>query len=459
MEQTATCEKFMEIPPKYKGRYFYHFTHFNNIESIVKHGLLSLNEKKRLGIQHVDLANENIQQRRSQMIVPCEPYGTIHDYVPFYFASTNPMLLSVLNRKNIDQPLVVFIAISVERIIHESVIFTNASANTSVAPDFFNSPEDLDNLKWDLIDRTTWSRGTDEELHFRMAEVLILNKVPIDWLDCYIVFNSFCKDGIELIYAENKLQQPKIEYQPFNNRYFFFSKFYMRGRENETLIMGPILLKNRYDNLLDTINEKRKDQSEKTFTFSDIDDAIRKISENFCVLPELEGIFELETDNKVHNESVSDHTLHVVRNLEQNQYYRALLDDDKKLVKLSAYLHDIGKGPKSKWKNNIQVNYPDHPADSIPMLERIMINEFKVISEYEIRMICLLVVYHDIIGDIINKGRSLKELVNLKVSRKTLDLLIALTLADVAAISRIWFFNIEINLQSFIDNITKEIEI
>ncbi|MEM5667924.1 HD domain-containing protein [Bacillus cereus] len=80
-------------------------------------------------------------------------------------------------------------------------------------------------------------------------------------------------------------------------------------------------------------------------------------------------MFELETDNKVHSDNVSDHTIKVVNNLEDNEYYRNLSENDKKLVKLSAYLHDIGKGPKSKWKDGIQVAYPDHPADSIPMLK------------------------------------------------------------------------------------------
>ena len=36
----------MNIPPKYQGRYFYHFTHIDNIESIVEQGgLLSTYEK------------------------------------------------------------------------------------------------------------------------------------------------------------------------------------------------------------------------------------------------------------------------------------------------------------------------------------------------------------------------------------------------------------------------------
>lgn len=84
----------MRIPDKYKGRYFYHFTHIDNIESIVENnGLLSTNLKNEYGIGHHNVANMNIQNRRSEMKVTVGPGGVVHDYVPFYFASTNKMLL------------------------------------------------------------------------------------------------------------------------------------------------------------------------------------------------------------------------------------------------------------------------------------------------------------------------------------------------------------------------------
>jgi hypothetical protein len=39
----------MKIPEKYRGRYFYHFTHIDNISSIVENnGLLSTNLKKNM---------------------------------------------------------------------------------------------------------------------------------------------------------------------------------------------------------------------------------------------------------------------------------------------------------------------------------------------------------------------------------------------------------------------------
>lgn len=447
----------MSIPENYKGRCFYHFTHIDNIESIVNYGLLSTNEKIAKGINHVNLANEEIQSRRSQMNVTCSPYGTIHDYVPFYFTARNPMLLGVLNRKNIDQPLVVYIAISIDKLMNSNAIFTDASANTNMPPNFFNNPNDLDKLSWNLIDSQRWGEKNDQDLHSRMAEVLVYKKVPIDWIDCFVVYNDICKEKIEEIYEDNGLGTPKIEYQPFKTKYFYFTKFNISGRKNETLITGPIHLKDYYKEAIKTIVEQRKSKQHANSTFTDINDALLKIKEDFCIIEELDGIYELETDNKVHTENVSDHTIKVVQNLKKNKYYNDLSEQDKKIVELSAYLHDIGKGPKSKWEDGIQPAYPDHPADSIPMLIRILTEEFETLSKYEIKSICLLVVYHDIIGDILECGRSEQELLNLKIDEDRLNMLIALSLADISAINPFWTFMINKKLDGWVKRIRKVI--
>jgi UTP:GlnB (protein PII) uridylyltransferase len=119
-------------------------------------------------------------------------------------------------------------------------------------------------------------------------------------------------------------------------------------------------------------------------------------------------------------------------------YYNEAKEKDKNILKLSAYLHDIGKGPKSKWKDGKQPAYPDHPADAPEMLERILVEDFKEISEYEIKKICILVTYHDLIGEIIGKGRSMQQLIDIIENEKTLEMLATLNFADVSAINRLW---------------------
>ena len=396
----------MEIPTKYKNRYFFHFTHIDNIKSIVQMGgLLSTNQKKKYNIVHHNIANVDIQNRRSEMIVPIAPGGVVHDYVPFYFATINPMLLGLLNRKVVDQPYICFIAISIEKLLNENVLFTDASANTVFAPDFYSDPIDLDCLDWNLIDSMKWGENNEIERHKRMAEVLVYKKVPLEWFECFIVFNDYCRKKIKDCYGEFLGYYPQISYEPFHNRRFFFTKFFFSKRKNETLVTGPIQLRECYHEVVHFIVEKRKNGSYINARFENINHALSEIGKNFCVIPELAGIYGLKTDNQVHLETVSDHTIKVVNNVNGTIFYNMIEEEWKSVVLFAAYLHDIGKGPREKWSDGIQHVYADHPMDALPMVLKILSEDIRDINENEIDRICLLVAYHDLMGDIIAKGR------------------------------------------------------
>lgn len=443
------------IPENLRSKYFYHFTHIENLESILKNGFLSTNKKDALGLRHKNIANESIQHRRHEMNVTCSPNGKVHDYVPFYLTTTNPMLLSLVNNKNIDQPFMIFFAIPIHKILENNVVFTDASANTSIPPNFYNTPNDLEKLDWDAIDKTKWGSASDDERHKRMAEVLVHEEVPLDWIDSIVVWSEWAKKHVIKEFKKHTTHTPNVTHEPFNRRYFYFTKFAL-GRGDETLVTGPWFLKDEFESAIKKIRKNRLTQA--NFKFQNIEDGINAIEKDFCCIPELEGIHELKTSNRTHSDNVSDHTKKVVNNLTQNTYFTTLSNEDQNIVKISAYLHDIGKGPKSKWKDEVQPSYPDHPADAIPMLERISVEDFKELSEYEIRKICLLVVYHDLIGDIIGNGRSQKELIDLIADENELNMLIAISLADVSAINLEWTLSLNAKLPNLISEVKEALK-
>ncbi|WP_286171369.1 DarT ssDNA thymidine ADP-ribosyltransferase family protein, partial [Geobacillus sp. LYN3] len=59
-----------------------HITHYSNLPSILCHGGLVANNVAKVKV----CAHTRIQDRRLTTLVPLPPYGTLHDYVPFYFA-------------------------------------------------------------------------------------------------------------------------------------------------------------------------------------------------------------------------------------------------------------------------------------------------------------------------------------------------------------------------------------
>ena len=188
----------MVVPLEHKWRYFFHFTDIRNLGSIIKNGLLSTNKKNALGIEHQNIANMTIQQRRSTMKVSCGKGGVVHDYVPFYFTSKNPMFLAVLNSKNHDQPFIIYLCIKIARLEKDDAVFTDASANTAVPPNFYQETNNLNKLDWTLIDSRKW-RFTEEEKHKKMAEALIYEQVSIAEIDAIVVYNNLVADGVRKI--------------------------------------------------------------------------------------------------------------------------------------------------------------------------------------------------------------------------------------------------------------------
>ena len=82
--------------------------------------------------------------------------------------------------------------------------------------------------------------------------------------------------------------------------------------------------------------------------------------------------------------------------------------------------------------------YPDHPADAIPMLGRILSEDIETLSADEIRRICMLVAYHDIIGECYEKGRDKQQISDLIDSEDDYDMLVAISVADAKAINGFW---------------------
>src|SRR5271155_1770211 len=123
-----------------------YLVHPDNLESIMRYGILSYNEVRHLGLVHRSIANEEVQQRRNFHIngLSC------HDFVPLYLARRNPMLLAIK-----DQPRA-YIRIRLEVADEEGVTFADgnaASDSTGFVPGDFG----VRRLPWDVILARRWT--------------------------------------------------------------------------------------------------------------------------------------------------------------------------------------------------------------------------------------------------------------------------------------------------------------
>jgi hypothetical protein len=92
-----------------------------------------------------------------------------------------------------------------------------------------------------------------------------------------------------------------------------------------------------------------------------------------------------------------------------------------------------------KWNGNVQYIYVDHTYDAIPMLHRIFTQDIRTGSEDSIRRVCLAVVCHNIAGDCMLKERDRKEMTDVINDENDIDMLIAMSLADVQATNTTWY--------------------
>jgi len=423
----------MPIPDEFQNRCVYHFTHLFNLPHILNHGLLAKNEKERLRIKHTSIAYNEIQERRACMEVPCGCGGVVHDYVPLYFCKLSLMLLAVVSNKIADQPLIIHLEFPISIMNQYPFVFTDASANTAIPPSFYNDANDLAQLNWKAIDSLKWSMPSDLLKQARQAELLIHGKIDASSISRIIGWNDSVRDKVRADYKEAHISPPPV----VGDRYHYYIDFY--GSNCHSIVTGPFFIKKAYqetvENLIPQINNASSPQFDRLSAM--LKDGFQ---ENFGCIPETAELIDLKTDNQVHTGDVGTHTLQVVAELRKLSEFDSLSRADRLLVEVAAYLHDIGKGPKSRWTANggKQKVDADHPIKALPMLQRILTEEIETITVRAAKVICKLVCYHDLVGDIIGKGRRIEELIDVVEDERDLNMLIALGKADMRAIIPSW---------------------
>jgi len=169
-----------------ESAYIFRITHVDNVAWILRNGLhcstSDVADPKFIPIGMKDLIE---RRRRRQVLVA--PYGTLGDYIPFYFTPWSPMLMNIKTGRNgvIQRPNneIVILVSSLHDIarLNKQFLFTNAHAYANEA-EYFTNLVDLHRVDWKLLQARDF-RGDPEDpgkMSRYMAEALIYRHVPID---------------------------------------------------------------------------------------------------------------------------------------------------------------------------------------------------------------------------------------------------------------------------------------
>jgi hypothetical protein len=176
----------------------FHITAITNLPDIFAEGsLLSKNYLAENRITYNNIAHQGAQGARSAKAVPNPPGGTIHDYVPFYFAPRSPMLSAIEAGKvlgcKLRQADIAHFETTVDlALTHKNpfVIFDRNATKLYSTP--YTSLEGLNSIAWDLITEAPLLDGYCkyffdvpsnvryvDRMEKRMAEFLVKSHVPL----------------------------------------------------------------------------------------------------------------------------------------------------------------------------------------------------------------------------------------------------------------------------------------
>jgi len=167
LQQNKTDEEVKTFLDQYNIKSVWHFTDQSNIESITKHGLLSLHKLRQ---QHIDVEYTG-SSKESHMI---DRYKGLDKYVHLSFIQDHPLYYIALNEERIIDPAWIEIDISV--IFEETTLFCDKVANDNTARLFklnkVSQKIDLDTM----INHPIFDEGKEA----RKAEILVFDRISPD---------------------------------------------------------------------------------------------------------------------------------------------------------------------------------------------------------------------------------------------------------------------------------------
>lgn len=185
------------------------------MDSIIKEGsILSKNSDGLSSLNLVSIAHQNIQARRSGKPISISPFGSLHDYVPFYFAPRSPMLYA-LHKGNVEgyqkaQSEIIYLVSAAERIVASNLgfVFTDRNASLSNASFFNEFGKFIEEVDQEILQANFWANTEDDgdRKARRQAEFLVKDKVPLSEIIEIGVFDSRVKSLAEKALANSQLE-------------------------------------------------------------------------------------------------------------------------------------------------------------------------------------------------------------------------------------------------------------
>lgn len=161
-----------------------------------------------LDVQPISIAYPHIKERRAQTSVPMTPYGTLDEYVPFYFAPRSPMLYVNWKEKNpseYGEVCIVHLVSDCEAVAEARLKFTFTDGHATMQPltSFYGRLGDLDKIDWSVMESRMWTDtpSQPDRRRKRQAEFLVHQSFPWALVHEIGVINQNVEQVVEAMVA------------------------------------------------------------------------------------------------------------------------------------------------------------------------------------------------------------------------------------------------------------------
>lgn len=189
----------MAIAPS-KGKFLYHITHIDNMQSILNEGLLSRNElAKRKLTNFTDIADHEILSKRSQY------KENLSKYVLFHFYAKNPFDCAVCNTYGAENMVIITIERSLAKINDFKVIPSHPLNKND--PDIYPYDDGIKLINWDILDMAVGRDYNNPDIRSAcMAECVMEYIVQPEVFALIYVHNEQARSIIETMNNSCKIE-------------------------------------------------------------------------------------------------------------------------------------------------------------------------------------------------------------------------------------------------------------
>lgn len=149
---------------------------------------------------YISIGETDLIKQRGMKEIPIDPFGTMRDYISFYFGARSPMLYCIANGYDVQmrqQEDIIYLVSSIEDLEKQGCryVFTDGHSFAAIS-EFFNNREHLNQIDWDVVHGRFWNNTPDDPDRKRRkeAECLVFKEIP---------FSAIIKIGV---YNQNTLE-------------------------------------------------------------------------------------------------------------------------------------------------------------------------------------------------------------------------------------------------------------